>query len=87
MEPLQHSNQQIPESAPQAPTAADQEKHRRLFQRGLRWLCAGGTLLLLSVSLNFLLFHSDQSFVSIMYIMTTLGAICVMKSMVDILGF
>ena len=67
--------------------ALAKEKHRRLMQRGQKWLGAGLMLMGLSFGINFLLFHSDRSFTTIMYVLTTLGAAFIVKGLVDIMGF
>ena len=61
--------------------------HQRLFKRGLRWLALGAFLMLSSFAINFMLFDSNTSFVTIMYVMTSLGALCFMKCLADMLGF
>lgn len=84
----QHSNEQALESnANMLAATAQQEEHRRLFKRGMSWMCVGVVLMGLSFLINFVLFHSDQSFVTIMYVMTSLGTLCIVKSLADILGF
>jgi hypothetical protein len=65
---------------------ASKEQHQRLLQRGMRWLYAGAGLMALSLAINFLMFHNDQSFTYLMYVITSAGALCVMKSMADIFG-
>lgn len=93
MEPLHNLNADHPAGeasihSNQPPVdAISKSEHQRLFQRGLKWLVVGGILSVTSVGLNFLLFHSGTSFTTIMYIMTSVGAVCVMKGLVDILGF
>ena len=93
MEPLHNLNADHPAGeasihSNQPPAdAISKSEHQRLFQRGLKWLVVGGILSVTSVGLNFLLFHSGTSFTTIMYIMTSVGAVCVMKGLVDILGF
>lgn len=67
--------------------ALAKEKHRRLFQRGLKWLCMGILLMAVSFGINFLLFHSEGSFAAFMYTLTTLGTVCIVKGLVDIMGF
>jgi hypothetical protein len=62
------------------------ERHRRLFQRGLRWLCAGLGLMGTSFATNYILFHSDQSFEYIMYVLTGMGTLCIIKSLHDMFG-
>jgi predicted lipid-binding transport protein (Tim44 family) len=68
-------------------TPASSEQHRQSHRRGLRWLGVGVLLMGMSFAINFLLFDSGTSFTTIMYVMTTLGAICIIKCMADILGF
>jgi hypothetical protein len=70
-----------------AAEAMSKEKHRQLFQRGLLWLGAGVTLMGLSFAINLLLFHSETSFSTTMYILTSLGAACMVKGLADIMGF
>ena len=86
--------QHIPESGSlpeladtQVTDAATKEKYRQLFQRGLVWLGAGAVLMVLSFAINLLLFHSDTSFSTTMYILTSLGAACMVKGIADIMGF
>ena len=62
------------------------EKHNRLFLRGCKWLGAGVVVMGLSFCINFILFHADVSFTTIMYILTSLGAVCIAKGLFDILG-
>ena len=54
------------ESGSPASDALAKEKHRRLFQRGLKWLCMGILLMAVSFGINFLLFHSEVSFAAFM---------------------
>ena len=66
----------------------DQEKHVRLLQRGLIWIAAGVVVCGLSFAIQYLLFHSgDQSLISYMYVLTSVGALLILKGMVDIVGF
>lgn len=71
----------------QAAKALAKEKHRKAFTRGCVWLGVGVLFMGLSFGINFAMFHSNQSFTTIMYIMTSIGAVCIVKSLVDILGF
>lgn len=75
------------ESGTSASDALSKEKHQRLFQRGLKWLCVGIVLMAVSFGINFLLFHSEGSFAAFMYALTTLGTVCIVKGLVDIMGF
>lgn len=76
-------------NAPNESTAdASKEKNLRLFQRGLTWMAVGVGIMGLSFMIQFLLFQSgDRSFIVPMYVLTTLGALCVMKGLVDAFGF
>jgi len=67
--------------------AVAKEVHERLFNRGVRWLCVGMFLMALSFGINFLLSDSGTSVVAFMYIVTSMGVLCIMKSLADILGF
>lgn len=67
---------------------AAKEKNLRLFQRGLTWMAVGVGIMGLSFMIQFFLFQSDdRSFIVPMYVLTTLGALCVMKGLVDAFGF
>lgn len=65
---------------------ASKEKHQRRFQRGLRWLGVGVALMGLSFCLNFLLFSANTDCTTAMFIMTSLGAVGIVKGMADIFG-
>jgi len=78
----------LPATLPPVDTdPALKEKYQRLFQRGLKWLGAGIFLMAVSFGINFFLFQTEVSFVNAMYILTSLGAVCITKGLVDILGF
>ncbi len=83
----QNSSDALLEPVATLPGSVSKEEHQRLFQRGLKWLCGGTALMGLSFGINFLLFHSDQSFITAMYVLTSVGAVCLMKGLADILGF
>lgn len=76
-------------NAPNESTAdATKEKNLRLFQRGLTWMAVGVGIMGLSFMIQFLLFQADdRSFIVPMYVLTTLGSLCVMKGLVDAFGF
>ncbi len=86
MEPIHNTK---PDLAAAGTTSdpGSKDKHQRLFERGLIWLGIGVFLMALSFGINFLLFQSDKSFLNAMYILTSLGAVCIMKGLADILGF
>ncbi len=62
------------------------QKHKRLFQRGCKWVGIGAFFLGISFGINFVFFHSNGAFIPYMYVLTSLGAICTMKGLVDIFG-
>jgi hypothetical protein len=66
---------------------ARKEKHQRLTRNGTLWIVAGAFLMGSSFVLNYFMFHSGGSFGWYMYGFTTLGSICILKGLVDILGF
>ena len=74
-------------SSPAVIDAAAKERHQRSFQRGTVWLGVGMFLMAVSFGINFFLFQADKSFLTAMYILTSVGAVCIMKGLVDILGF
>ena len=85
MEPLHQFN---PDTSDQvSENAISAETHKRLFQRGLKWLGAGMFLLAAGAGINFLLFSSDTSFTTVMYTVTSVGGIMVLKGVADIFGF
>ena len=64
--------------------SVDKAKHTQRFNRGVKWIGAGALTLLLSFGLNFLLFQSSDDFCTVMYILTSAGALCCLKGMTDI---
>ena len=93
MENLQNSTQEtsasqhISDSNISNQESISKEKNKRLFQRGAKWLGAGVLSMGISFGINFVLFQEDKSFIIPMYVLTSIGAICIMKGLVDILGF
>jgi hypothetical protein len=88
MEPTPNPND--PGLEIQAPNLenTDKEKHVRLLQRGLIWIAAGVIVCGLSFGIQYLLFHSgDQSLITYMYVLTSVGAVLILKGMIDIIGF
>jgi len=66
----------------------DKEKHTRLLRRGMIWIAAGVLVCGLSFAIQYLLFHSgDQSLITYMYVLTSVGAVLILKGMIDIIGF
>ncbi|WP_353485360.1 hypothetical protein [Haliscomenobacter sp.] len=66
----------------------DKEKHVRLLKRGLIWIATGVIVCGLSFAIQYLLFHSgDQSLITYMYVLTSVGAVFILKGMIDIIGF
>ena len=66
---------------------AAKERHRRLFSRGLKWLGAGVLMMAVSFGINFFMYQSGDGFIMFMYVLTSAGSICIMKGLVDMLGF
>lgn len=71
----------------QALDAISKEKHERRFQRGLKWMAAGAITLVLSFGINFLCFQCEVDFHTPMYVLTSLGALGILKGMGDVFGF
>lgn len=67
--------------------AGTKEKNQRLFDRGLIWLGVGIFLMAVSFGVNFFMFQADKSFITAMYTLTSVGAVCIMKGLADILGW
>lgn len=79
---VQGSQHSIEETTPD-PVAL--EKRRRLLRTAKYWLCAGVGLMALSFCSTFFLSGNGVSFATTsMYILTTLGTACVMKSLVNV---
>lgn len=67
-----------------APDALAKAKHTQRFNRGVKWIGIGALTLLFSFGINFLLFQSSDDFCTVMYILTSVGALCCLKGMTDI---
>lgn len=76
-----------PEIDNSASESLSKEQQQRLFQQGLKWLGAGIVLMAVSFGINFFLFDSHGSFQISMYVLTSVGSICIFKGLVDIPGF
>lgn len=59
---------------------AEKAKRERRFQRGAIWMCVGAFMLLLSFGINLVMFQK-MDFSTLMYVMVSLGALCVLKGM------
>jgi hypothetical protein len=71
------------ENLPPDPEAL--EKRKRLMQQAMYWLGAGVLLMGISFAINFLMYKEGVTFVTTtMYVLTTLGAICLMKALINI---
>lgn len=66
--------------------AISKEKQDRRFQRGLLWMAAGAITLVLSFVINFLCFQCEVDFHTPMYVLTSLGALGILKGMGNIFG-
>jgi hypothetical protein len=78
-----HQDDYYEENLP--PDPAVLEKRKRLMQQAMYWLGAGILLMGSSFAINFLMYKDGVTFVTTtMYVLTSLGAICVMKALVNI---
>jgi hypothetical protein len=66
--------------------AEKKAKNARLFKNGLIWLGIGIFLMAISFGINFLFYNTGKPFGVFMYVLTTVGAIFIMKGLVNILG-
>lgn len=82
-----HDTGRLPDPDAPVADAVSKEQSRRLMERGLKWLGAGIFLMAVSFGINFFMFQADKSFITAMYILTSLGAVCIMKGLADILGW
>lgn len=58
----------------------------RRLQRGVKWMLGGAGMLVFSFGLNFLLYQAGADLQIPMYILTSLGAVGVLKGMADVFG-
>ncbi|GEM_PF-1412437 len=92
MESMHHSNQDLPpaessvEPVDSALDALSKEKHERRFQTGIKWMGVGALTLVLSFVINFLCFQCAVDFHTPMYILTSLGALGILKGMANVFG-
>ena len=68
-------------------TQADKIRNQKLFRKGMIWLSIGVALMAISFCINFALYDAGGNFATPMYILTTLGAVCIMVGLGCILGF
>jgi hypothetical protein len=89
---MQNDNQGFPPTEPileqdvQTLEAISKEKQERRFQRGLLWMAAGAITLVLSFAINFLCFQCEVDFHTPMYVLTSLGALGILKGMGNVFG-
>lgn len=81
MDPLQH-----PHSDPSASETFEvpvTSKHRKaLLRSGQYWLCIGVGMMAMSFAINLFLHNSGTAFVTTsMYVLTTLGTLCLVKAL------
>ncbi len=62
----------------------DKTKHDRRLQRGVLWMGVGAVILVLSFGINFLCFQCGVDFHTPMYVLTSLGALGLLKGMTEI---
>lgn len=85
--PAEHPTHALPSPADAQRIAASKEKHRRLFQRGMKCMGVGLLLMVVSFGVNLLLFHSNADFATAMYVLTSLGAAFIVAGLVCFFGF
>lgn len=60
-------------------------KRQYLLRTAKYWLCAGVGLMALSFAINFFLYGDGTAFVTnSMYVLTTLGTVCITKALVNV---
>ncbi|MDO8368958.1 MAG: hypothetical protein Q7T20_19330 [Saprospiraceae bacterium] len=79
-----HTEESAVESNATALEVLSKEKHERRFKRGIKWMGVGALTLVLSFGVNFLCFQCAVDFHTPMYVMTSLGALSLLKGMIDI---
>ncbi|MCC7246172.1 MAG: hypothetical protein IT269_10875 [Saprospiraceae bacterium] len=86
MQHTNHEHQVENRTENAAATSATSLKNQRLMNDAKYWLCGGVGLLATSFGVNFLLADSaaTDTITTSMYIMTTLGSICLTKALVNI---
>ena len=90
MKSSHNSNQDSPPIEPNiqlvdpALEAISKEKHARRFKNGLLWMGAGAITLVLSFGINFICFQCGVDFHLPMYVLTSLGALGLLRGMMSI---
>ncbi|MDX2281639.1 MAG: hypothetical protein NW218_18770 [Saprospiraceae bacterium] len=57
------------------------------FKRGLIWFGLGILCMAISFCITFFFFQSDGSSITFMYILTSVGVLCITKGLADLFGF
>jgi len=57
------------------------------FKRGLVWFGLGVLCMAISFCITFFFFQSDGSSITFMYILTSVGVLCITKGLADLFGF
>ncbi len=57
------------------------------FKRGLIWFGLGVLCMAVSFCVTFFFFQSDGSSITFMYILTSVGVLCITKGLADLFGF
>lgn len=57
------------------------------FKRGLIWFGLGVLCMAISFCVTFFFFQSDGTSITIMYILTSVGVLCITKGLADLFGF
>ena len=83
---MQENNSSVIEAEVSVTDNVKAEKYKRLFQSGCQWAGVGVMILGISFGINFMFFDSEGVFIPLMYVMTSLGAICTMKGLLNMFG-
>jgi hypothetical protein len=68
--------------------AETRAKNLRLLRRGLVWMALGVGIMGFSFMLQYFLYRADNhAFIVPMYVLTSIGALMVMKGFIDAFGF
>jgi hypothetical protein len=86
MEPINNTAAEVQHSEPttnEYPKSAQQD----FFKRGLKWFGAGVLCMAISFCITFFFFNSNGSSITYMYILTSVGVLCITKGLADLFGF
>ena len=81
IESNQTEQKHVENSLQERPTSAPD-----YFKRGLSWFGSGVLCMAVSFCITFFFFQSDGSSITFMYILTSLGVLCITKGLADLFG-